>query len=1126
MDLSTQSDGRLLDLFLQGDQGAFEELLRRHARMVLNVCTRQLRDAHLAEDAAQAVFLTLAHKASSLRSRTDIAGWLHTVSWHVASRGRAAEQHRAKREQRAANMQSREAGSDAEMWNELSPLLDAELQALPEKFQAPLLLHYLEGVSEVDGARRLNVPLGTFSSRLARAREMLRERLTQRGAPVHSAGFALLLLSHAGSAQTTGEFIAATAKAAVWIKSGNAAAAVVSAQTESFLSAAQNALFKTQVKAWAKMAAMVTLILVVALVSLSNAVTQPNRIQPIAAPETRGGPAEKPVQAEFVRTIGGGEFQAPNSVLAVAINADGTQVATGCAEQVLVWDVRTKEVVRRLTGEGYFFDVHWLRDGRLVVLEDGTMGNKGGGVYIWNPVDDSRKWLLPNTNYNLFNVRKFELSADQSTVLVASGKRDDQGDTLNAIDVGTGRTVFVLPGITRSVPNVTNAIQASALSHDAKRVFCVDITSGARNGANADFSSTRLFVWDLAAKKVQTEWMLPKGTQFNHTAQPRWIGDAVYFEARDARGECTLIYNTDTGVLAKRLPGIGVYDFAGKCWVLFSKSRVNIVNDGEEKPSQSFAVGDIPWLKGLSISPDGRWLVGSTNTQAFLLVDLKERKHLAPDFRAHTHTPYTMMFAPDGRLCVYDGSALRLYDGKTGAEIQNFNGSSYSLYGRNSFAPDGRMFVQVGGQDGRPQVWDSARGELLGHLAPHSGGGCGYIQISPDGSQVLTIGAYDGVLQLQDLQTGRALAQWKGLKHPFFRNVLHLDSAHWATLGAGDAAISRLFLADATPQMFGSHERTTPELQKTIGLSGAYDPNTSGLLYRFKDDAGKDVECIKYMQICAFRDLAYFNAVAIDPVTSLHKERTGLWRASTGKFIRSVDSPGAFVRFSPDGKRVIGTDAIVDVDTGKTIAKFPGAIYRCVSPSGTLVAEVGNTLRILDTRTGEELWRHAFVGGPKKYELGMFGWSADETAVAIVWKNACPVTLVKLFQHERVAEQDLTPAALAEAAKELSSSDAARVLKAQALLIQAGSAALPLLKNDPSAIYVLEAIARDSGALKAPAADILREIASGTSPRSGQAIDALLRLKAIEVQIALGEALKNPAKLQWPQKEKQSTGEF
>jgi RNA polymerase sigma factor (sigma-70 family) len=205
-----ETDGQLLGRFVaHHDETAFSELLQRHGRLVWSVCCRVLSHGPDAEDAFQATFLVLVRKAASVGRRESVRSWLYGVASRVAVRARQAQRKRAGQDllQDIASA----AGPSAEpVWHDVRPVLDEELNRLPEKYRLPVILCYLEGKTSDEAADALGYPRGTIASRLARARDRLRSRLTRRGLTLSAAAMAAAMTQHAGAVEVPTALIKTT----------------------------------------------------------------------------------------------------------------------------------------------------------------------------------------------------------------------------------------------------------------------------------------------------------------------------------------------------------------------------------------------------------------------------------------------------------------------------------------------------------------------------------------------------------------------------------------------------------------------------------------------------------------------------------------------------------------------------------------------------------------------------------------------------------------------------------------------------------------------------------------------------------------------------------------------------
>jgi RNA polymerase sigma factor (sigma-70 family) len=224
------TDGQLLERFLAArDEAAFEALLRRHGPMVLGVCRRVLGaapGAYDAEDAFQATFLVLVHRAGSVAARESVGSWLYGVAYRTALKARAAAARRRAKEKQMARP---EAVDEDDRGRALRPLIDQELSRLPEKYREPIVLCDLEGQTREEAARRLGCPEGTVSGRLARGRGMLAKRLARHGLLLSGTAVVQALAAGAASACVPVPLVGSTVRAAARVAAGHAATGTVSA---------------------------------------------------------------------------------------------------------------------------------------------------------------------------------------------------------------------------------------------------------------------------------------------------------------------------------------------------------------------------------------------------------------------------------------------------------------------------------------------------------------------------------------------------------------------------------------------------------------------------------------------------------------------------------------------------------------------------------------------------------------------------------------------------------------------------------------------------------------------------------------------------------------------------------
>jgi RNA polymerase sigma-70 factor (ECF subfamily) len=161
------------------ENGDFERLMRESYRLVYQVAYSVLRNAADAEEVAQDTFLTAYRKFDSLRDGEKFRPWVARASWRLALNYRRGTARAMGRDgvwiaRRTASETPETQASE----REFEVRLRTQVESLPEKLKAVVLLIGVEEMDIRTAAGILGIPEGTVRSRLHLARRRLLREVT------------------------------------------------------------------------------------------------------------------------------------------------------------------------------------------------------------------------------------------------------------------------------------------------------------------------------------------------------------------------------------------------------------------------------------------------------------------------------------------------------------------------------------------------------------------------------------------------------------------------------------------------------------------------------------------------------------------------------------------------------------------------------------------------------------------------------------------------------------------------------------------------------------------------------------------------------------------------------------
>ena len=180
-------DEPLFEALRQGDQGALEELMRRHDRLVRGIVFGVLGAAGEVDDVVQQVWIAVWRRADTLDDTTRWKSWLYRLAHNAAvdaGRGKTRRRNLWKGLTTLFRSDAQDATAPAmlEMDEQHARVLRA-IAGLPAIYREPFVLRHLQDWNYRQIAETLDLPVDTVETRLVRARRLLRDALKGRVEP-------------------------------------------------------------------------------------------------------------------------------------------------------------------------------------------------------------------------------------------------------------------------------------------------------------------------------------------------------------------------------------------------------------------------------------------------------------------------------------------------------------------------------------------------------------------------------------------------------------------------------------------------------------------------------------------------------------------------------------------------------------------------------------------------------------------------------------------------------------------------------------------------------------------------------------------------------------------------------
>lgn len=213
-------------------------------------------------------------------------------------------------------------------------------------------------------------------------------------------------------------------------------------------------------------------------------------------------------------------------------------------------------------------------------------------------------------------------------------------------------------------------------------------------------------------------------------------------------------------IYVSALPWAPQESLVAKCYRSRFPRTLEVISGGDQKwpPMINIFRGHTNWVRSITFSPDGKWVVSGSADKTIRIWDASSGDVAAGPFEGHSDSVFAVAFSPDNKL-IASGSrdnTVRIWNVGTPQSIPDpFEGHTDSVFSV-SFSPDGKR-VASASADNTVRIWDIKSKQVIADVFRGHTNWVYCVTFSPDGKQIAS-GSADNTVRIWDAGTGEGTA--------------------------------------------------------------------------------------------------------------------------------------------------------------------------------------------------------------------------------------------------------------------------------------------------------------------------------------------------------------------------------